>query len=209
MAVGARTSLVIGLLATLLSGAAGTLLGLLAGYFGGKTDLLISRLIDVALAFPSLLLAIGISVVLPPGGLSVVVAISMTGWASFARLLRSRTIVLKRADYAVAGKVLGSSSFRILFRHVFPNCAAVLVVSASLKLGSFMLAESGLSFLGLGVPPPYPSLGWMIASGRDYLITAPWVPLLPGILIAALVLAANLAGESLEKHLDPKRRGGR
>lgn len=204
MFYGGRITILIGLGTTLFSCLLGTVLGLLSGYYGGKTDLLISQLIDVSLAFPSLLLAIGLSIILPQSGYSVIIAISLTGWAGFARLIRSHSLVLKHAEYVLASKSLGSSNLKIIFTHILPNSFFLLIVSASLRLGSFMLAESGLSFLGLGVPPPYPTLGGMISSGRDYLLHSPWIPLFPGILIGVIVLACNLFGEELQKVFNPK-----
>lgn len=202
---GARTTLLIGFFSVTLASFLGTFLGLIAGYWGGKVDLLICQCIDISLAFPSLLLAIGITVVLPPGFFSVVLALGLTGWASFTRLIRSETMVLKNMDYVLASKSLGGNSLYIVIRHVLPNCIYLLIVSISLQLGSFMLAESGLSFLGLGIPQPNPTLGGMIASGKDYLYTSPWIPLFPGILIALIVLFVNLIGDGIQKQLDPKR----
>ncbi len=205
MLYGARVTIGIGLTATFLACVIGTVLGLLSGYYGGKTDLVLNQLVDIALAFPALLLAIGITVVLPPGVFSVLLALGLASWGDFARLIRSQTLVLKNAPFVLAAKVLGSSSRSICFRHILPNCFSLIVVSASLKMGTFMLAESGLSFLGLGLPPPSPTLGGMIAAGRDHLMTSPWIPLIPGILIAGIVLLANFLGEMLQKKMDPKR----
>ncbi|MBN2145163.1 MAG: ABC transporter permease [Candidatus Aureabacteria bacterium] len=206
MLFGGRTTLLIGLIATSLSCFIGTALGLISGYYGGKTDILISQVMNLALAFPSLLLAIGISVVLPAGFLSVVIALSIAGWADFGRLIRGQTLTLKNREFITAATVLGSSSGKIIVRHILPNCIPLLIVSFSMKLGTFMLAESGLSFLGLGIPPPYPTLGGMISSGRDMLITCPWIPLLPGFLISIMVLVFNLLGEMLQSVSDPKRK---
>ena len=202
---GARTTLLIGVFSVTLASILGTVLGLIAGFWGGKIDLLICQCIDISLAFPSLLLAIGITVVLPPGFFSVVLALGLTGWASFTRLIRSETLVLKNLDYVSASKSLGGNSLYIIIQHILPNCIYLLIVSISLQLGSFMLAESGLSFLGLGIPQPNPTLGGMIASGKDYLYSSPWIPLIPGILIALVVLFVNLIGDGIQKQLDPKR----
>ena len=202
---GARTTLLIGVFSVAFASVLGTILGLFAGFWGGKIDIFICQCIDISLAFPSLLLAIGITVVLPPGFFSVVIALGLTGWASFTRLIRSETLVLKNMDYVSASKSLGGDSFYIVFRHILPNCVYLLIISISLQLGSFMLAESGLSFLGLGIPQPNPTLGGMIASGKDYLYSSPWIPLFPGILIALIVLFVNLIGDGIQKQLDPKR----
>jgi peptide/nickel transport system permease protein len=204
MLYGARVTVGIGMIATFLACMIGTMLGLLSGYYGNKTDLILNQITDIALAFPTLLLAIGITVILPPGFFSILLALSLASWGDFARLIRSQTLILKNAPFVMAAKVLGTSSWSICFRHILPNCFSLIVVSASLKLGSFMLAESGLSFLGLGLPPPNPTLGGMIAAGRDYLMTSPWIPLIPGILIAGIVLLANVLGEILQKKMDPK-----
>jgi peptide/nickel transport system permease protein len=204
MLYGSRTTLLIGFLATLFSCLIGTFLGLFAGYYSGKTDLILTQIMNLALAFPSLLLAIGISVVLPAGFFSIVMALSLAGWGDFGRLIRGQTFVLKNKEYVTAAKALGSPSLKIIFRHILPNCIPLLIVSVSMKLGTFMLAEAGLSFLGLGIPAPYPTLGGMISSGRDMLITSPWIPLLPGLLISFMVLAFNLLGEILQTILDPR-----
>jgi len=205
MLYGGRATFFIGLITTLSACLIGTIIGLTAGYYGGKIDLICTQIIDISLAFPSLLLAIGISIILPAGWGAVIIALSLTGWASFARIIRSQTLQLKKNDYITAAKSLGSSDLKIIFYHIMPNCLNLIIVTSTMKMGSFMLAESGLSFLGLGVPPPYPTLGGMISSGRDYLFSAPWITIFPGILIAIIVLAANMFGEKMAIIFNPKR----
>ena len=180
-------------------------MGILAGFFGKKIDFIFSQCMDISLAFPSLLLAIGISIVLPAGFFSIVLALSLAGWAPFARLIRSQTLMIKKNDYLLAGIVLGSSSWTRCVKHILPNCLSLMITSATLNMGSFMLAESGLSFLGLGISPPYPTLGGMVSSGRDFLFVSPWIPLIPGFLIGGLVLFCNYLGEWVQKMNDPKR----
>ena len=204
MLFGGRATFFIGLMTTIFACLIGAFVGLIAGYFGGKIDLICTQVIDISLAFPSLLLAIGFSIILPAGWFSVITALAVTGWASFARIIRSQTLVLKKNDYITAARSLGSSNLKIMFYHILPNCLNLIIVTSTMKMGSFMLAESGLSFLGLGVPPPYPTLGGMISSGRDYLFSSPWITILPGILIAIIVLIANMLGERIAVILNPK-----
>ncbi|EKD27306.1 MAG: hypothetical protein ACD_79C00764G0001 [uncultured bacterium] len=201
---GSRITIFIGIITAVLSCLIGTIIGLISGYFEGKTDLVITQVVDIALAFPSLLLAIGISIILSSGVFSVIIAITISGWAGFARLLRSHVLVLKKADYILAAKALGSSHYKIILKHIIPNSIFLIIVSCSLRLGSFMLAEAGLSFLGLGVPAPYPTLGGMISSGRDYLLISPWMPLIPGLVIGIIVLLCNIMGDEIQKIYDPK-----
>jgi peptide/nickel transport system permease protein len=177
--------------------------GLIGGYFGGKTDTALTILTDLFLAFPSLLLAIGISVLMPPGLLSVIVALCVVGWASFARLFRGIVYSVKEKDFVDAARSVGCSSGRIIFFHILPHCLPVALIAASLKVGSFILAESALSFLGLGIQPPEPTLGAMVSLNRNYLPAAPWMVLFPGATIALIVFLCNLVGDGLRDFLDP------
>jgi ABC-type dipeptide/oligopeptide/nickel transport system permease subunit len=200
---GSRVSLVIGCSATILSLCLGLLVGLIAGYFGGKIDTLLTVIIDLFLAFPSLLLAIGISVLMPPGLVSTIIALCVVGWASFARLFRSMVLSLKESIFVDAARSIGCSRERIIFFHILPHCIPIAVVAASLKVGSFILSESALSFLGLGIQPPLPTWGSMVSLNRAYLPSAPWVVLFPGGAIALTVLIFNLFGDAFRDKLDP------
>ncbi len=201
---GARLSLLIGGAATVASLLLGGAVGLLGGYFSGPVDSFFQMLTDITLAFPGLLLAIGITIVLPPGFFSVLAALSLVGWSSIARVIRGETLVLKRREFVEAGRAAGSSHFRIMLRHVLPNCLPLILVVASLKVGSFILAESALSFLDLGVRPPAAAWGFMISAGREYLKSVPWISFFPGLALALTVIACNLLGDAARDYLDPR-----
>ena len=203
---GARTSLLIGLSATALSLLLGLIAGMLAGYVGGTTDTCITIITDIFLAFPSLLLAIAISVLLPPGLLSVTLALCLVGWASFARLFRAMTISLKERSFVEAARAMGCSHLRIMTRHLLPHCLPIVMIAATIKVGGFILAESALSFLGLGIQPPEPTWGAMISLNRNYLSSAAWMIFFPGIAIALTVFAFNIFGDCLRDKLDPNMR---
>jgi len=200
---GGRISLSISLSAALGSILIGLFFGLISGYFGGKLDTFITMIIDLTLAFPSLLLAIGITVVLPPGIYTVVIALALVGWASFARLIRGLTIAQKESLFVEASRSIGCSTQRIIVRHILPNTLSPILVAFSLKIGSFILAESALSFLGLGVQPPTPTWGSMISLNRIYINSAPWMIIFPGLAIAITTFAFNILGDSLRDYLDP------
>jgi peptide/nickel transport system permease protein len=200
---GGRYSLLIGLGATGFSLALGLLAGVCAGYCGGKIDLALTAVTDLFLAFPSLLLAIAISVVLPPGVFSIVIALCAVGWASFARLFRGMVIACRESLFVDAARAIGCSGLRIICLHILPHCLPIALVAASLKVGSFILAESALSFLGLGIQPPLPTWGAMVSLYRAYLPSAPWMILFPGCAIALTVFACNMFGDALRDRLDP------
>ena len=204
---GSRISLSIGIVAAFLSLCIGTILGMIAGYFGGKTDAMMSQAFDVILAFPSLLLAIGISAVMPPGLTSAMLAIVLVGWAGFARLVRGITLSLKEQTYVEASRAFGATSIRILFRHILPNALPLLLVAASLRVGGFILIEASLSFLGLGVQPPTPTWGSMISLNRMYINSAPWMVIFPGLAISITVISFNILGDFLRDKLDPRFQG--
>jgi len=203
---GARISLTIGVFAALLSLSIGIVLGLIAGYFGGWVDTALSQIFDIFLAFPTLLLAIGISAVMPPGLVSAMLAITLVGWAGFARLVRGLTLSLKEQTYIEASRALGADSFRILFRHLLPNALPLVLVAGSLRIGGFILIEASLSFLGLGVQPPTPTWGSMISLNRAYINSAPWMVIFPGLAISMTVIAFNILGDFLRDKLDPRMR---
>ncbi len=201
---GARISLSIGILASLLSLGIGVFFGLIAGYFGGMVDAVLSQFFDIFLAFPSLLLAIGISAVMPAGLTSAMLAITLVGWAGFARLVRGMALSLKGQTYVEASRALGANSLRILYKHILPNALPLLLVAGSLRIGSFILLEAALSFLGLGVQPPTPTWGSMVSLNRAYINSAPWMVIFPGLAISVTVISFNILGDFLRDKLDPR-----
>ena len=201
---GARISLSVGILASALSLCIGIFFGLISGYFGGKVDAFFSQVFDIFLAFPSLLLAIGISAVMPPGLTSAMLAITLVGWAGFARLVRGITLSLKEQTYVEASQALGASSARIFYRHILPNALPLILVAGSLRVGGFILLEAALSFLGLGVQPPTPTWGSMISLNRAYINSAPWMVIFPGLAISITVISFNILGDFLRDKLDPR-----
>jgi peptide/nickel transport system permease protein len=201
---GARISLSVGIIASALSLCIGIFFGLVAGYFGGAVDAFFSQVFDIFLAFPSLLLAIGISAVMTPGLASAMLAITLVGWAGFARLVRGITLSLKEQTYVEASQALGASSARILYRHILPNALPLILVAGSLRVGGFILIEAALSFLGLGVQPPTPTWGSMISLNRVYINSAPWMVIFPGLAISVTVISFNVLGDFLRDKLDPR-----
>jgi peptide/nickel transport system permease protein len=206
MIYGTRISLSVGILASLLSLSIGVFFGLIAGYFGGRTDAVLSQVFDIFLAFPSLLLAIGISAVMPPGLTAAMLAITLVGWAGFARLVRGIALSLREQTYVEASRALGATPARILYRHILPNALPLLLVAGSLRIGGFILLEAALSFLGLGVQPPTPTWGSMISQNRAYINSAPWMVIVPGLAISITVISFNILGDFLRDRLDPRMR---
>jgi peptide/nickel transport system permease protein len=200
---GARLSLLIGALAVVISALAGVTLGLLAGYAGGRLDTAIMRVADVQLAFPFILLAIAIIGVLGPTIPNIVFVLALSGWVQFARIVRAETLSLRRRPFIEAIRIVGASNGRILRRHLLPNVLPSVIVLATLELGRVIILESGLAFLGLGIPPPAITWGAMLAAGRDYVREAWWLSVFPGLALMILVLAINLAGDALRNALDP------
>lgn len=203
---GTRVSMVVGLLATLLSATVGTLLGAAAGYLGGMVEEAVMRVVDILLAFPGILLAIFIAAVLGPSLWNVILALCATGWTGYARLARAQVLGLRDRDFVHAARALGASDARIVVRHLLPNLLGPVVVQATFGIPGAVLAEASLSFLGLGVPPGTPSWGALVDQGTQYLMVAPHVALVPGAAIALTVLAFNLLGDGLRDRLDPRRR---
>lgn len=201
---GARFSLEVSVLSRLIAIALGTVLGLCAGYFGGKLENVIMRLADVTLAYPGLLLLIAVMAAVGPSKVALFVALGVVGWANVARLVRSQVLSLKEREFVVAVRSLGAGHFKVIFQHLLPNCVTQLIVIFSMGLGAAIMAESSMSFLGLGVQPPNASWGSMISSGLDFLRTAPWLSLAPGVVITLTVLGFNLLGDALRDLLDPK-----
>ena len=202
---GARISLLVGLVVVSVSAAVGVLLGALAGYFGGWLDEVISRAIDVLLAFPGLLLAIALVAVLGPSLRNVVLALSVIGWVGYARLVRGQVLRAREFDFVQAARALGAGTWRVLLRHVVPTTLPSVLVQATLGMAGAIIAEAALSFLGLGVQPPTPSWGTMLNGGRAHLLEAPHLTVFPGAAIALLVLGFNFLGDGLRDALDPRR----
>jgi len=204
---GARISLLVGVASQGIAFSLGVAMGLVSGYYGGKVDALIMRLADVTLAFPTLLLLIAITAAFQPGLTVVFVAIGIVGWAGLARLVRSQTLVVRELDFVQAARALGMSDLRLLARHVLPNTLAPAIIAVTLGMAGAILLEAALSFIGLGAQPPTPSWGSMISDGRDFLRTAPWISLFPGLAIGLVVLGFNLFGDGLRDAMDPRLRG--
>lgn len=200
---GARISLTIGLVPTLISMAIGTVLGMYAGYYGGKVDFIIMRCADVMLAFPSLLLAMVVMYTLGGGLINIFIALSLVNWAGTARIVRSQTLSLKEKEYVEAARSIGVKNWTIMMRHILPNCLPSLIVLFTLNIPSAILSESSLSFLGVGAQPPSASWGLMVVRGKKYLFTEPWLSIAPSVAIMVIVLAFNFLGDGLRDVLDP------
>jgi peptide/nickel transport system permease protein len=202
---GARISLMTGALVVGISGSIGVLLGALAGEAGGALDLALVGLLDLLLGFPGVLLAIALVAVLGPELRNLVLALCLIGWVPYARLARSQALRLRRLEFMEAARSAGGGPLRLVLLHLLPNLAGPVIVQAALGLGGVVLAEAGLSFLGLGVPPPAPSWGSMLRSGAQNLLDAPHLTIVPGVAIVLAVLGANLVGDGLGVWLDPQR----
>jgi ABC-type dipeptide/oligopeptide/nickel transport system permease subunit len=205
---GARISLIVGIASQGIAFSLGVAMGLVSGYYGGRVDSVIMRLADVTLAFPTLLLLIAITAAFQPGLTVVFVAIGVVGWAGLARLVRSQTLVVRELDFVQAARALGMNDLRLLARHVLPNTLAPAIIAVTLGMAGAILLEAALSFIGLGAQPPTPSWGSMISDGRDFLRTAPWISVFPGLAIGLVVLGFNLFGDGLRDAMDPRLRGG-
>jgi ABC-type dipeptide/oligopeptide/nickel transport system permease subunit len=204
---GARVSLTVGFISQGIALALGVTLGLVAGFYGGWIDEVVMRLADVTLAFPTLLLLIAMVAAFQPSMVVVYATIGVVGWAGMARLVRGQVLVVRNLEYVQAIRALGAGDVRVMLQHVLPNVIAPVVIAATLGVAGAIMAEAALSFLGLGVPPPTPSWGSMIADGRDLdqLRRAPWTSVFPGIAIGMAVLGFNLLGDALRDALDPKQ----
>ena len=203
---GARVSLLIGVVPTLLSLILGSVLGVVAGYRGGITDVIIMRAADVTLAFPSMLLAMVIMYSLGGGLVNVFLTLTLVNWANVAQVVRSQTLKLKNSEFVEAARIIGVSEGKIMRRHILPNCLPTLLVLFTLNVPESILTESSLSFLGLGIQPPNASWGLMINTGRQYLYNAPWLCFVPGAAIMLVVLAFNFLGNGLLDVLDPRQK---
>ncbi len=203
---GARVSLYVGVASVSLAIIAGTLIGAVSGYAGGWVDNVVMRIMDIMLAFPSLLLAIAIVAILGPGLLNMLYAIAFVSIPAYARLVRASVLAAKEMDYVLAARAIGCSSARILFRHIMPNCLTPIIVQGTLGIATAILDAAGLSFLGLGAQPPTPEWGAMLGQGRGSVFTAPHVVIFPGLAIMLTVLGFNLLGDGLRDALDPRLR---
>ncbi len=201
---GARISLWVGILSVGISVLVGATLGCITGYFRGRIDQVVSRFADLLLAFPFLIFAIGVMAFLGPGFVNLIAALTFKGWVEFFRLVRGEMMAEKTKEYVEAAKVMGLSSFAIIVSEILPNIFHSVLVLGTLRMGFMIIMEASLSFLGLGIQPPTPAWGSMVADGRDHLITSWWVSTLPGMAILILVLAINLFGEGLRDILDPR-----
>lgn len=201
---GTRISLQVGLFSVAISALLGTLLGAIAGYYGGEVDNVIMRLVDVMLAIPSILLAISIAAALGPGLRNVMIAISIGSVPGFARMVRASVLTIKEQEYVEAARSIGASDFRIIMLHIMPNAMATIIVQATLGVAGAILSTSGLSFIGLGIAPPIPEWGSMLSAGRQYIRDRGYIVLFPGLAIMITILALNLFGDGLRDALDPR-----
>ncbi|MBV8716896.1 MAG: ABC transporter permease [Chloroflexi bacterium] len=203
---GARVSLSVALLVILITATIGTTLGIVGGYLGGFTDAVLMRITDVSLAFPGILIALLLAVTMGPSFTTVVLAISMLGWAPYSRLIRGEVLKLRNADFVLQARIIGCSPGRIMLTHIFPNVINPLLILATLSVGLVILIESALSFLGAGIPPPTATWGSMVSDGRSLIDTAWWISFFPGLVMGLVVLSGNYLGDWLRDRLDPRLR---
>lgn len=203
---GARVSLFVAVLGVSISATIGVLFGLVAGYFTGFISTVIMRLTDIVLSIPFLVLAIAVVAVLGPSLLNLILVLGFTRWVRYTRVTFAQTLALRESEFVQASRALGQSGERLLFQHIFPNTVAPIIVIATLEMGLMIIFEAALSFLGLGVQPPTPSWGSMLADGRNYVVTAWWLGVFPGLAITITVLAVNLLGDWARDILDPRMR---
>jgi ABC-type dipeptide/oligopeptide/nickel transport system permease subunit len=203
---GSRIALIVGLGATAIAVTIGVTIGATAGYFGGRVDFVLSRLVDTLMAFPLLALLLTLSAVFGPSLRNVVIVIGLTVWASYARLVRAEVLSLREQDFILAARASGAGDRRIIFRHIVPNALGPVIVIASLAIGGIIILESALSFLGLGVARPTASWGTMLSDGREYIRNYPHIAIAPGIAITITVLSFNLVGDGLRDALDPRQK---
>jgi peptide/nickel transport system permease protein len=203
---GARVSLIVASLALTAGGGVGLVIGIVAGYMGGIVESILMRLVDAAFTFPAILFALLLAVTMGQGLGTLVIAISLLLWASFARVIRGEVLALKQRDFVALAKVRGCSEPRIMLTHILPNVLSTFMVLVTLNIGVAIIAEASLSFLGAGIPPPTPTWGLMVSEGRGRIAEAWWVSLVPGLAITALVLSVNVFGDWLRDRLDPRLR---
>ncbi len=204
---GARISLLIGVVPALIAQFVGAAVGIAAGYYGGKTDYILMRLADVVLAFPSLLLAMAIMYTLGGSLMNLFIALSFVGWASTARVVRSLTLSLRNKEFVEAARSIGVKNSVIMARHILPNCIPTVIVLLTLSIPNYILQEAGLSFLGMGAQPPTPSWGLIAIKGKEFLLSAPWIGVAPGVFILITVLGFNFMGDGVRDALDPTMKG--
>ncbi len=203
---GARVYLIVALLAIFVSGSVGTIMGLVAGYKGGVIDTLLMRLTDIGMSIPMILIAIVLAVIFGASYLNTVLVIGLLLWPTYARQIRGETLSIREQEFVTLARVAGCSSFRIIFKHILPNVTPTLIVISTLQIGWVILTEAALSFLGVGIPPPTPAWGVMIADARGLVGSAWWIALFPGLTIMITVTAFNLLGDWIRDKLDPKLR---
>lgn len=203
---GSRVSLLVGFAAVLVACAAGILLGLVSGFYGGRVDSLIMRVADVFMAYPFMLLTISVIAVLGNSILNLILVLGLSDWVTYARTIRGSVLSLKEKEFVLAARSVGTRNRVILMRHVFPNVLSPIIVLATVRVANIIIWESGLSFLGMGVPPPMPTWGRMLAEGRVYITDAWWLVTLPGLAIMLTILSINLLGDGLRDALDPRLR---
>ena len=203
---GARISLLVSVVGIILTGALGTFIGLLAGFLGGWTETLLMRLVDISLSLPGILIAVLLSVVFEPSFTNVIIVVVFLLWPSYARLVRGETLGIKQHEFVALARIAGCSNLTIMFRHIVPNLLPSIMVLATLHVGYVIVLEAALSFLGVGLPPPTPSWGVMVADGRGLIEQAWWISILPGIAILVTVLSLNILGDWVRDRLDPKLR---
>jgi len=199
---GTRLSLLIGMVTTTIAATIGVFIGMFAGYFGGRFGNFLMRATDIIMCYPFVIIAIIASAILQPGFSTIIIVFSVFGWTGYARIIYGVTLRIKETEFIEAARALGANSFRIILKHIFPNILPTLIVIATLQIRIMILAEATLSFLGIGIQPPTPSLGVIISIGRKYLSTAWWIGVLPGIVLVFIVLGFNLLGDGLNDLLN-------
>ena len=204
---GARISLIVGVLVVTIAGGVGVILGSISGYFGGIIGAIIMRLMDALMTIPMMILALAISALLGGGLKNVVIALGVGLIPGYARMMTSQVLVNKETDYVMAGRSMGANNARLLIRHIVPNCFSPILVMITMMMGTTILAEAGLSFIGIGITPPTPAWGSMVTDGRNYLLTNPMLSIAPGVAIMLLVFSFNMVGDGLRDALDPRLRG--
>jgi len=204
---GTRISLIVGVLVVTIAGGFGVILGAIAGYFGGIVGAVIMRLMDTLMTIPMMILALAISALLGGGLKNVVIALGFGLIPGYARLMASQVMVNKETDYVMAGHAMGASNWRIIARHIMPNCFSPILVLVTMMMGTTILAEAGLSFIGIGITPPTPAWGGMVTDGRNYLLSNPFLSVAPGVAIMLMVFSFNMVGDGLRDALDPRLRG--
>lgn len=200
---GLRISLLVGLGAVSIAGITGTVLGVLTGYLGGKLDTFIMRLVDLQLSVPYILFALILVAIFGANLINIIIVVALRGWVSFSRIIRGQVLSIKQESYIEATKALGSSTPRILVKHILPQIVSQAVIVGTFQVGKAILLEAGLGFLGLSIPPPTPTLGGILSNGRDYMTTASWLVIFPGLTIMLIVLAVNITSDRLRDTLDP------